>query len=465
MDPVRDVAGTAPRADEGTPAAKRRKPLSESRVLIVGFALIIAIGTLLLKLPWASQTGQSISWVEAIFTATSATTVTGLVVLTTATDFTAFGQIVILLLLQIGGVGFIAFSVLLYRLIGRRITLQTRFVVQKSVGASELSGVLNLAFYVLGVTLLLESVGAGLLFVRWRQTLPDGQALWYAIFHSISSYCNAGFDLFSGTEHEALFGYSSDWYSLTVMGTLIILGGFGIMILYDLWSYRTDKELDLNTRFTLVVGLGLLVIGSVFVLIDSRFHSILMPQVEMHERIATGIFTVVSARTAGITLVPLDQLNEASQFLILILMFIGGAPASMAGGVTTSAFAIIIFAVIATTRGQDATVAFRRTLPQETVAKAVAILTVSVLVVLVVTMVLVVNREGPIFTAGFEVVSAFSNTGYSLGLTSHLGSLDRLLIAFTMFWGRLGPLTIVVALAQRERPNLIHYPEEPVILG
>ncbi len=295
--------------------------------------------------------------------------------------------------------------------------------------------------------------------------MPDGQALWYAIFHSISSYCNAGFDLFSGTDHDALFGYGRDWYSLLVMGVLIILGGFGITILYDLWTYRTDRSLDLNTRFTLWISLILIVTGTAFVLFDSRFHHTLFPGVPIHERVAVGLFTIVSARTAGITLFPLDQLAEASQMVTLIWMFIGGAPASMAGGVSTSAFAVLLFTVIATTRGHDSAVAFHRTLPSETIGKAVAIITVSVLVVVLATLVLVFNKEGPIFTAGFEVVSAFSNTGYSLGLTPSLGELDRYLIAFTMFWGRLGPLTVVVALAQREHPTLIHYPEEPVILG
>ncbi len=454
----------APRYDEGGIPEKNRKRLSESHILILGFSLIILLGTALLKLPWASSYGGSISWGEALFTATSATTVTGLSVLTTATDFSLFGQIVILLLLQIGGVGFIAFSVLLYRLIGRRITLQNRFVVQKSLGSSELSGALNLALYVLVITLTLETIGAFLLWIRWKQTLPAGQALWYAVFHSISSYCNAGFDLYSGTDHSALFGYGHDWYSLMVMGVLIVLGGFGITILYDLWSYRIDHTVDLNTRFTLWFALGLTVIGSAFLLIDSQYHA-LYADAAIHERVATGIFSIVSARTAGITLFPLDQLTEASQMIIMIWMFIGGAPASMAGGVSTSAFAILIFAVVATTLGRDSTVAFKRTLPAETIAKAVAIMTVSVLVVVLVTLILVLDREGPIFTAGFEVVSAFSNTGYSLGLTSSLGELDRLLIAFTMLWGRLGPLTVVVALAQRERPMLIHYPEEPVILG
>ena len=445
--------------------SRPKRLLTESRVLIVGFALIIGVGTLLLKLPWASGTGVPISWSDAVFTATSATTVTGLTVRPAAIDFSFFGQVVILLLLQVGGVGFIAFSVLLYRLIGRRITLQTRFIVQQSVGSGQLSGALNLALYVLGVTLLFEGIGALLLWLRWRETIPGGRGVWYAIFHSVSSYCNAGFDLFSGTDYPALFGYGRDWYSLSVMGILIIVGGFGITILYDLWTFPRDRKLDLNTRFTLWLGLALAISGTIFLLVDASFSRTLFSAVPWHERMAVGLFTVVSARTAGITLFPLDQLAEASQMVLVLWMFIGGAPASMAGGITTSAFAVVLFSVVATTRGHGETVAFNRTLPLETIGKAVAITTVSVLLVVLVTLILVVHESGPIFTTGFEVVSAFSNTGYSLGETSSLDNFGRYLIALTMFWGRLGPLTIVVALAQREHPSLVRFPEEPVMLG
>ena len=406
--------------------------MSGSWVLILGFASIILIGTLLLKLPWASATGRSITWSEALFTSTSATTVTGLVVLNTAQDFSFFGQIVILFLLQVGGVGFISFSVLLFRLIGRRVTLQTRFIVQQSVGSGELSGALNLALYVLGVTLSLEAVGAALLWLRWQRTMPDGEALWYAIFHAISSYCNAGFDLFSGTDQGILFGYGADWYTLIVMGTLILLGGFGITITYDLWSYWRDRSLSLHTRLTLVLTAALISLGLALIMFDPFFRYALR-DAPWNERLAIGLFTVVSARTAGLTIIPLEQLTDASQLMLMLWMFIGGSPASMAGGVSSSTVAVLLVAVLATARGHASAVAFRRTLPEETIAKAVAIMTVSTLLVVAMALVLALTAVGPIFEAGFEVVSAFANAGYSLGLTSQLDEFGRYLIAFTMF--------------------------------
>jgi trk system potassium uptake protein TrkH len=445
---------------------RRRTPFREGPwVLIVGFAAMILFGAILLKLPWSAAPGTQITWEEALFTSTSATTVTGLAVRNTANDFSFFGQLVILFLLQVGGVGFIAFSVLLFRLIGRRITLQTRFIVQQSLGQQGASGVLNLALYVLGITLAIEAVGALFLWLRWRTTMPDSQALWYAVFHAISSYCNAGFDLFSGTDQGMLFGYGTDWFTLTVMGALITVGGFGITILYDLWSFRADRNLSINTRITIVLTFLLTLVGFIIFMADASLHANVMSGTTMSERSAVGLFTVVSARTAGLTIVPLEKLNEATQMMVLLWMFVGGAPASMAGGVTLSTVGVLMVSVLATVRGLDSASAFGRTIPFETIAKAVAVMTVSTLLVTALTLALSLRHEGEIFAVAFEVVSAFANAGYSLDFTSHLDGVGRFIIAFAMFWGRLGPLTIVVALAQRQQPTLIQFPEEPVILG
>lgn len=467
--------GTAPRQPvddpptDWTPAQspnrRSKDRLQTPQVLILGFALLILVGTLLLKLPVASAGGRSIAWMDAFFTATSAITVTGLGVLTTATDFSRFGQVVILILLQVGGVGFVAFSVLLLRLIGRRVTLNERFIIQQSLGAEKAGGVGKLALYVLGVTLAIEAGGAFLLWLRWRTLLPDAEALWLAIFHAISSYCNAGFDLFSGTDRGVLFGFGSDAYTLFVMGALILLGGFGVTVLYDISSVRLHRTLALNTRITLVLTLVLTVVGTFLMLMDSVIYTDVLSHLPFREKVVVSLFTIVSARTAGLTIVPLDQLSEATQMVLMIWMFIGGAPASMAGGVTTSAVGVLLVSVIATAKGRSAAVAFDRTVPVETITKAVAIMTVSTLLVAAMTLFLSLLGEGAIFAEGFEVISAFSNTGYSLNFTGKLDNWGRFLIAFTMFWGRLGPLTIVVALAQSEQPMLIRHPEEPVILG
>ena len=457
-------------------SGQRRSRLHSAHVLIIGFAGIILLGTLLLKLPAASSSGVPLSWIEALFTATSAVTVTGLGVLTTATDLTRFGQLIILVLLQVGGVGFIAFSVLLFRLVGRCVTLNERFMIQQSLGGERiisfgsrwgrLGSVVNLALYVLIVTLTIEAVGALLLWLRWRTAFPDGEALWLAIFHAVSSYCNAGFDLFTGSGHAPVFGFGADYFTLAVMAVLIILGGFGVAVLYDLGSFFRNRILALNTRITLALSGVLLLAGLAVMLLDRQLYEVTLSALNTGEQLAVSVFTVISARTAGLTLLPLEQLSQSTQLMLLFWMFVGGAPASMAGGVTSSTFGVLLISALATAKGGDnEAVAFGRSVPRETLNKAVAIMTVSTLLVAGVTMLLSLLHEGDIFALGFEVVSAFANAGYSLGVTSKLDAWGQAAIAFTMFWGRLGPLTIVIALAQRERPSLLHYPEEPVILG
>lgn len=446
------------------------------RLLIFGFAGIIVLGTLLLKLPAATTSGVSISWVEAFFTSTSAVTVTGLGVLTTATDFSRFGQVVLLVLLQVGGVGFIAFSVLLFRLVGRRVTLNERFVIHQSLGGDSqlrltrnwgrLGSVANLAVYVLIVTVSFEAVGTLLLWLRWRTQLPDGEALWLALFHAVSSYCNAGFDLFTGSGNMPLFGFGADYMTLAVMSSLIIVGGVGVAVMYDLASFFRNRMLALNTRITLGLAAALLAIGVTVMLLDRDLFAETLADHSLGEQIAISVFTVISARTAGLTILPLEELSQSTHLMLLFWMFIGGAPASMAGGVTSSTVGVLLISALATAKGGDnQAVAFGRSVPRETLNKAVAIMTVSTLLVGAVTIVLSLLNQGDIFALGFEVVSAFANAGYSLGFTQKLNDWGLVLIAFTMFWGRLGPLTIVIALAQREKPSLIQYPEEPVILG
>ncbi len=432
-------------------------------ILIVGFALLIGMGTLLLKLPVMAAAGATITWSDAFFTAASAITVTGLTVRNTALDFSFAGQAALLFLIQVGGVGFVTSSVLLFRLVRRRITLNTRFLVQQDVGAGQLGGVLRLALYVLYIAAIIEAIGALLLWLRWRTLLPDGQAAWLALFHAISSYCNAGFDLFGATELGPLYGFQGDGYTIFVLCLLIILGGFGVTIYYDLWTYRRDRLLSLNTRFALLFTVLLSIGGLVFFLIDPQLHSNAVPDLDAGQRFWVSLFTS-AGRTAGITIIPIERLTDATHLVLMVLMFIGASPASMAGGISINTVAVLLTAARGTARGADPTI-MGRTLPGETVSKAVAIITVSTLVVVATTLIMTLYYQTSIFPLSFEVVSAFSSAGFTLGVTPTLDDFGRLLIAFTMFWGRLGPLTIVVALAQREQPALVHYPKESVILG
>lgn len=432
-------------------------------ILVIGFALIILIGAILLRLP-AAATHRPLTWEEAFFISTSATTVTGLVVITPALDLSLFGQLVVLVLMEVGGAGFIAFSVLLFILIGRRVGLANRMLIQQTLGVFEGAHIARFTLMVLTTVFSIQLAGAGLLWLRWRETLPGAQGAYLALFHSISAFNNAGFDLYAGT-NSILFGYDSDPYTLVVLMLLILIGGFGIVIGIDLATYPWDRRLMVHTRLTLTIS-AILILGGMLVLpADSLFEGAAFAGMPLGERLWKSLFSVVAARTAGLTIISLDQLGHASALTLMVSMFIGGAPASRAGGVTISTVAVLIVSVYSTVRGLPQAIVYGRTIPLETIAKAVAIMTVSTLLCLLASILLLVDMPTEFFAVIFEVVSAFSNTGYSLGLTTQLGTVGRVIIAFLMFWGRLGPLTLVVLLAQRERPLHARYPHEQIVIG
>ena len=432
-------------------------------ILVLGFALIIMLGTILLRLPIAA-TDRTLTWSEAFFTATSATTVTGLAVITTATDLSLFGQIVVLLLIEVGGVGFITFSILLFTLIGRRIGIGERLLLQQSLGVLETMRIGRLAQGVLGVTLAIQFVGAFLLWLRWFPTLGVAPAAYQAVFHSVSAFCNAGFDLFAGTG-TVLFGFGRDPFTLGVLMLLILIGGVGVLVMSDLITYPWDRRLSVHTRLTLVITGALTLGGAALILADELFAGRALSDMSFGERTLVALFSSVAARTAGLTIFPIEQLSQASALVVMALMFIGGAPASMAGGVTISTVGVIWVTVLSTVRGQPQGVIFGRVFPLETIAKAVAIMSVSTVICFLVTLVLLADQPGALLPIAFEVISAFSNTGYSVGETTHLSEFGRLLIALTMFWGRLGPLTLVILLAQVEHPSLARYPSERIVIG
>ncbi|MBN1221555.1 MAG: hypothetical protein JXM69_21720 [Anaerolineae bacterium] len=446
--------------------ARKPSPAWGSKTLVWGFALIIATGTVLLSLPIATEGPGHLTWLEALFTAASATTVTGLVVVGTQATFSTFGEVVILLLIQVGGVGFITLSVVLFRLIGRRVTIYERILLSQALGVESGTGIVRLTLTVLAITGIIEFIGAVLLFVGWIQIMDWPQAAYYSIFHSVSAFCNAGFDLFKGLDDPVLQTTRQDPLALIVMSLLITIGTLGITVIYDMILWPRERHLSLHSRLVLPMTLGLVVIGTTLVLLDETFgNGEALAVVPSGRQWLLALFTVVSSRTAGITLVSLPDLGQASQLMLFVWMFIGGAPASMGGGVGISTVAVVLVTLISTVRGHSDVRVFERTLPIETIFKAVAILTVSATLVVSITVMLMLSNQSQLFPAAFEVISAFSNTGYSLGVTQSFDTFGRILLVFTMFWGRLGPLTLVVALAQRRRRSLIHYPEERIIIG
>ncbi len=441
----------------------RRRRLPTPLRLVIGLAGLVMLGTLLLMLPGVGQ-GRILSPIEAWFTATSALTVTGLSIISPVQDLSWFGQVLLLLLIQAGGVGFMVMAVVLFRLIGRRISLVERQALCDSLGLLRPEAILQLTQRILLSVALMELAGASLLWIHWRDDLGPGRAVFYALFHSVSAFCNAGFDLFSGLP-EYPEGIPTDNGSLLILGSLIVLGGLGIPVLGDLLSYPRDRRLSLHTRVTLWAVLILVVVGGVGMFVaESTTDSVLLAD-PWPRRLLRTFFQSISARTAGFAGVPVADLTPPSQLLLMGLMFIGAAPASMGGGITTGTFSTLVLTLWGYARGYDTAQIAGRSLGSDMVRKASAVLTVSLFVVLLAAWLLLVSHNISMDPALFEVISAFATCGLTLDFTGDLNLFGRLVIIFMMFWGRLGALTIILALAQQQPRQLVTFPEEQILIG
>jgi trk system potassium uptake protein len=443
------------------------RPLPPAVRLVLGLALLVAIGTFLLMLPIAG-TERSLHFDEALFTATSALTVTGLATIIPAADLSLFGQVVLLVLMQIGGVGFMVVTVVILRVLGRKITLQDRLTLTDSLGLLVPGAIVQLTRNVLATVLMLEGIGALLLYLHWRtdEQLTEGQAAFFALFHAVSAFCNAGFDLFSGLPGYPE-GIPRDNLSLILLGLLIFIGGLGIPVIADLLAYRRRHHFSLHTRITLGVSASLLLCGTLgFFLAEGRLIGALADE-SLGRRLLTAWFAATAARTAGFAAIPdLNDLTGASQVLMMTLMFIGCPPASMGGGITTGTFAILTISFWSFARGLPVAQFSGRSFAVGTVRKAAAVLTVALFLVLLATWLILMTHDVPIHVVTFEVISAFATCGLSLGLTYELNFFGQLVIILVMFWGRLGALTIVIALAQQQgKPQALVYPEEQILIG
>jgi trk system potassium uptake protein TrkH len=431
--------------------------------LVGGLALLVALGTGLLMLP-ASGATRPLRADEALFTAVSALSTTGLSVITPGRDLSTIGQVVLMLLMQLGGVGFMASAVVIFRLIGRRITLEERLTLRDSLGLISTGSLLHLMWRVLLGVLIIESAGALLLWVHWIPIYGAGRAAFYALFHAVSAFTNASFDLFSGAP-DAPAAFPTDAVTLLIISTLVIVGSIGIPVVADLVRWPRQRALSLHTKLTLIVAGSLLALGTLGLFIGESLPGVLFSDLPWPRRLLLAYFHSATSRTSGFVLQPLDTMAPASILLLTALMFVGGSPASMGGGITTSTLAVLVLAMWSYARGRDQVVVQRRLIPTETVLKATAILTVSLLGVGLVTWLLLLTQPATLSDALFEAVSAFATSGFTLGLTPRLDLFGRLLIALTMFWGRLGALAVVVVLAKRSTTPRVAYPEEQILIG
>ena len=431
--------------------------------IIGGLLFLIAVGTFLLMLP-VSGAHAPLTLRQALFTSVSALCVTGLSIITPSQDLSRFGQLVLLLEIQFGGVGFMFLVVLGLSLLRRQVSMVDRLAVRDSLGLPEgerYSPILKRVLLSVGI---IEGVGALLLWLNWRGQMDDVSIAWYAIFHSISAFCNAGFDLFSGLPQFPQ-GIPHDAISLVVMGSIIVIGGLGFPVLAELVHWRPGKRLSMHTRLGLWAAFGLTIAGALGLLIAESLPGGSLTMQSIDYRIIKALFQSASTRTAGFALGDLSGLTPAGQFILIPLMFIGSGAASMGGGITTGTFVVLLISLWSFARGQRVPQYGRRTLPAQLMRRASAVLTVSLSVVVVATWLLLITGNGTLDQALFEVVSAFATTGLSLSFTSQLNSFGLGVVMLMMIWGRLGALTIIFALAQRHPPEPLQYPEESIMIG
>jgi len=445
----------------------RHRPVPVAARLVMGLAAFVLSGTVVLMLPGIGSQ-RPLSPMEAWFTATSAVTVCGLTVITASTDLTIIGQIVLLILIQVGGVGYVFLSSLAMRVLGRRLSMLDRLALSSSLGLATPEAIqLILRRCVYGIVTI-EGLGAVALYVHWRlgNVVPARRAVLYAVFHSVSAFCNAGFDLFTGLpEHPE--GIPNDGVSLLLMGLLIFLGGLGIPVLSELLTWVSRRRLSLHTRVTLVVVTALVIVGWLGLFVQERADGAVLAGETPHRQLTLTLFQSISTRTAGFSSLPrFGELSSASQLLTMVLMFIGSAPASMGGGITTGTFAVLVLALVGYARGLPKARLWGRSIPEATMRRAGAVLVISLLLVSLATWSILATHDISLGDALFEVVSAFATCGLSLGITRQLNWFGRVVIIVMMFWGRLGALTIVAAIVQRSsRMQLLDYPEEAVLIG
>lgn len=438
----------------------RRNP---AQVLVLGFGGLILLGATLLNLPMASINGKSIGFIDALFTSASAVCVTGLAVVNTAAHWTLFGKIVILILIQIGGLGFMTMATLIALLLGKRITLKERLIIQEEMNQFNLSGLVKLIKYVVISTFLVEAIGAFFLATRFIPTYGVVTGIWFSIFHSISAFCNAGFDI-TGASMEPFVG---DFVVNVTIGALVILGGLGYSVYLDVTRSKKFKRFTLHTKLVLTISGFLLLLGFIFIFIIEFTNPLTLGEMSFGNKILAAGFQSIITRTAGFNTVDIGLLNNATAFFIIIFMFIGGSPSSTAGGIKTTTIGAIVLGIISVVKGEDDIEIFKKRIPHELVYRAIAVVGIGLLIVILVTMLLSITEQGSFIDILFETTSAFGTVGLSRGITSNLTIIGRLIITVTMFVGRLGPLTLAFAFAKKskERKGMFRYPEEKIFIG
>lgn len=432
------------------------------QILVFAFALIILLGSFLLSLPISSKDGVQLDFIDALFTSASAVCVTGLSVVEVGETFSVFGQVVLISLVQIGGLGIITATTLISLLLGKRIQLKERLTLQESLNYESSSGVIRLVLYIIKLTLAIEFIGGtALVFFM----LPD-YGLWsiyLGYWHAISAFCNAGFDVLG--QGNSFARYVSNVGISMTLSFLIILGGFGFFVINDILRKRNWKNLEAQSKLIIIVTFSLLTFGTFGVFFLEYSNAETMGSFPIWQKFLASFTQASVSRTAGFSTVNIVAFQPATIVMIIGLMFIGTAPGSTGGGIKTNTFGIIIAAVLALVKGKKEVVVFYRTVPQEIVYRSFILFFIYSLLVLFVTWILSIFEPFPFLHLLFETTSAFSTTGLSMNISSSFSDIGKLFLIFVMFVGRVGMLTFVMAFTRRRNQGFYHYPDGKFRIG
>ncbi|MDD5492000.1 MAG: TrkH family potassium uptake protein [bacterium] len=437
------------------------------KVLAIGFASLILLGALLLTMPFANARGEATSFIDALFTSTSAICVTGLVTVDTATHYSFWGKSIILLLIQIGGLGYITLATMMFLLFNKQLSIKDKLNIQEGVNQYSLADLGSFVKYIVKITLLIEGLATLILTIHWSREFPVKDAFGHALFHCVSAFCNAGFSTFSSN----LSHYSTDVVVNLTITSLIIIGGLGFIVISEIHNYRQRKKISIHTRMALKITALLLLVGTLVILVLEYKNPAIMASLPLDQKVLVSYFQAVTPRTAGFNTVNFGLMQPATLFFVIMLMFIGASPGGTGGGIKTTTFGIMIASIKATLRGKYNVNIYSRKMSGEIVRKSFVLTSIAIFLVILVTMGLAIIEKQDFLRILFEVVSAFGTVGLSaapagnISLSGYFSDLGKLLIAITMYFGRVGPLTLGIAIMEAKGHELYTYAEEKVLIG
>lgn len=449
---------------------KKSSKLSPVQILSIGFATLILIGALLLSLPISSANREVTPFIDSLFTATSSVCVTGFVNLDTGSYWSYFGKTVIIILVQIGGIGFMSFATMLAIILGKKITLRDRLVLQESMNTFNLQGLVKMEKYILEFTFITEGIGAVVLATQFVPRYGLLKGIYYSVWHAISAFCNGGFDLFGTSDNPfvSLVGWRENPIVILTFATLILIGGLGFLVWADIYNYKVSRKLSLHSKVVITVTLMLIFGGAFFIYVLEFNNPLTMRNMSLVDKITNSFFASISHRTAGMSTIVTADMMPSSRLLTIILMFIGGSSGSTAGGIKITTVAIIIMTIHCTIKGKEETEIFKKRVSKELVLKSFIIATIGFSLIILATVLLSITESNSGFSIEsllFETTSALATGGLTLGITPYLSSPSKLLLMILMYAGRVGPLTVALSLGKNKKKNFIRYPEGKILIG